>query len=450
LAAVPPPAGVRAPRVWFRRGWVLRASLTLVAVAFLVLFVVVPAANVFARALSHGWRAYGGVFAPQLLEDPKRVAEIDAALRARPAPSLKERRALTKEREEILGAPARAKANWAAVRMTLGVAAVVVPLNVCFGVAAAWGVTKFRFRGRSILVSLIDLPFAVSPVVAGMVFVLLFGRRGFLETWDQPGTLPGVFALVIVPAAILGAWLLLRLTDQVARRLGGRGDDERVGRRRAYGYAALFFLLGGLSLTLWLTGWSWSWAFLRPSTWEWPVLTSLYWRGFGGGHWWPVGAGEWDAGVIFTPLAVVIASLFITFPFVARSLIPLMESQGMEAEQAAVSLGAGGWYTFRRVTLPSIKWGLLYGVILCSARAFGEFGAVSVVTGHRDSLNTMPLRIEQLDQSSRAQAAFTVASVLAMLAVVTLVIKTFVEWRTRAQADDEQAGPKTVFGGARH
>jgi sulfate transport system permease protein len=176
-----------------------------------------------------------------------------------------------------------------------------------------------------------------------------------------------------------------------------------------------------------------------PTDWKWPSPT---WRGFEGGHWWPLGAGEWHYGVIFTPLAIVLASIFVTFPFVARSLIPLMESQGVEAEQAALTLGASGWYTFRRVTLPSIKWGLLYGAILCTARALGEFGAVSVVSGHRDSLLTMPLRVEQLWQGggkglgAGTQAAFTVASLLACLAVVTLVLKAFVEWKTGREEDE--------------
>ena len=182
---------------------------------------------------------------------------------------------------------------------------------------------------------------------------------------------------------------------------------------------------------------TWSWSFLLPTDWRWPDPTSLYWRGFGGGHWWPLGASEWREGVIFTPLAIVLASTFVTFPFVARSLIPLMETQGVEAEQAALTLGASGWYTFRRVTIPNIKWGLLYGAILCTARALGEFGAVSVVSGHLDSNDTMPLRVEKLWQEYKTQPAFTVASLLAMLAVVTLIVKSFIEWKTRKDDDDE-------------
>jgi sulfate transport system permease protein len=153
-----------------------------------------------------------------------------------------------------------------------------------------------------------------------------------------------------------------------------------------------------------------------------------------------LGAGEWREGVIFTPLAIVLASIFVTFPFVARSLIPLMETQGVEAEQAAMTLGASGWYTFRRVTLPNIKWGLLYGAILCTARALGEFGAVSVVSGHLDSNDTMPLRVEKLWQEYKTQPAFTVASLLALLAVVTLIVKTLIEWKTRKDSDEGGTG----------
>jgi sulfate transport system permease protein len=150
---------------------------------------------------------------------------------------------------------------------------------------------------------------------------------------------------------------------------------------------------------------------------------------------------EHHVGIIFTPLATVLASAFVTFPFVARSLIPLMEAQGPEAEQAALTLGAGGWYTFRRVTLPSIKWGLLYGAILCTARAMGEFGAVSVVSGHLDSNDTMPLRVEKLWQEYKTQPAFTVASLLACLAIVTLIVKSAIEWKTRSDREEDIASP---------
>jgi sulfate transport system permease protein len=197
-----------------------------------------------------------------------------------------------------------------------------VPLNTLFGIAAAWAITKFRFKGRSLMLALIDLPFAISPVIAGLVFVLLFGSKG----WFGP----------------------------------------------------------------WLT--------------------------------------EHDIKIIFAFPGIVIATIFITFPFVARELIPLMESQGSDQEEAAVTLGAGGWRIFWRVTLPNIKWGLLYGVLLCNARAMGEFGAVSVVSGHiRGKTNTLPLHIEVLYNEYQFSAAFACATLLALLALLTLGIKVLVE-----------------------
>jgi len=220
-----------------------------------------------------------------------------------------------------------------AVALTLGVTAVVVPLNTLFGVAAAWAIAKFRFTGRSLLLSLVDLPFAVSPVVAGLIFILLFGRHGWL-----------------------GGWLDVR-----------------------------------------------------------------------------------DVQVVFAVPGVLLATLFVTFPFVARELIPLMTEQGAEEEEAALSLGATGWQMFRRVTLPNVKWGLLYGVILCNARAMGEFGAVSVVSGHiRGETNTLPLHVEVLYNEYRFTAAFACASLLAGLAMVTLIVKTVVE---------RQAARQTARGG---
>jgi len=216
-----------------------------------------------------------------------------------------------------------------AVWLTLGVAAAVVPLNTVFGVAAAWALAKFRFKGRSLLLSLVDLPFAVSPVVAGLIFILVFGRHGWL-----------------------GAWL----TDHHLR-------------------------------------------------------------------------------VVFAVPGILLATLFVTFPFVARELIPLMTEQGSEEEQAALSLGATGWQTFLKVTLPNIKWGLLYGIILCNARAMGEFGAVSVVSGHiRGETNTLPLHIEVLYNEYRFTASFACASLLAGLAVVTLILKTVVELKSARDA----------------
>jgi len=216
----------------------------------------------------------------------------------------------------------------AAIWLTLGITAAVVPLNTLFGVAAAWTIAKFRFRGRSLLLSLVDLPFAVSPVVAGLIFILVFGRHGWL-----------------------GGWLAAH-----------------------------------------------------------------------------------DLRVVFAVPGILLATLFVTAPFVARELIPLMTEQGSEEEQAALSLGATGWQTFSKVTLPNIKWGLLYGIILCNARAMGEFGAVSVVSGHiRGETNTLPLHVEVLYNEYSFTAAFACASILAGLAIVTLILKTLVE---RAGAAD--------------
>ncbi|MEA3153307.1 MAG: sulfate/thiosulfate transport system permease protein [Betaproteobacteria bacterium] len=212
-----------------------------------------------------------------------------------------------------------------AIRLTLIVAAVAVPLNLVFGVAAAWSISKFDFRGKSVLVSLIDLPFAVSPVIAGLIYVLIFGLQGWL-----------------------GPWLAAH-----------------------------------------------------------------------------------DIKVIFALPGLLLATIFVTVPFVARGLIPLMEAQGKAEEEAALVLGASGWQTFWRVTLPNIKWGIIYGVILCNARAMGEFGAVSVVSGHiRGATNTMPLQVEILYNEYNYVSAFAVASLLALLALVTLAVKTAVEWRS--------------------
>jgi sulfate transport system permease protein len=212
----------------------------------------------------------------------------------------------------------------AAIRLTLLTAAIVVPINTVFGICAAWAIAKFEFRGKSLLITLIDLPFAVSPVIAGLVLVLVFGVQGWF-----------------------GAWLV-----------------------------------------------------------------------------------EHDKSVIFALPGIVLATMFVTFPYVARELIPLMQQQGSEEEEAAITLGAGAWTTFLRITLPKIKWALLYGVILCNARAMGEFGAVSVVSGHiRGYTTTMPLDVEILYNEYDFVAAFAVASLLALLALVTLLLKNLVEWR---------------------
>jgi sulfate/thiosulfate transport system permease protein len=310
--------GARGHPVW-------RRLLIAGTVLFLAIFIVIPVVNVFHQALSQGLGAYAETFTGPAAAVPKTLVE--------------KRKAAAKR--------AQAEKTVSAIRMSVGIVTVVVPLNIVFGLFAAWAVAKFRFPGRSLLMALIDLPFSVSPVVAGLVFVLLFGRRGLLGDWA------GQFA--------------------------------------------------------------------------WPDPMSITWRGFGAG--WPLGFSEWNAGIIFTPLGIVLASVFVTFPFVARSIIPLMESQGSDEETAALSLGAGGWRTFRTVTLPNIRWALLYGVILCTARAFGEFGAVSVVSGNTDANDTMPLRIEKLWNEYDNQAAFTVASLLALLALVTLVLKTVIDLR---------------------
>jgi sulfate/thiosulfate transport system permease protein len=260
----------------------LRYSLTATALLFLAVFVGLPLGTVFTQALEKGWQAYWAA-----------IAEPDAL---------------------------------ASIRLTLLAAAIAVPTNLVFGVAAAWAIAKFQFRGKNVLVTLIDLPFAVSPVISGLIYVLIFGAQGWL-----------------------GPWL-----------------DQR------------------------------------------------------------------DIKIIFAVPGIVLATIFVTFPFVARELVPLMQAQGTEEEQAALVLGASGWQMFFRVTLPNIKWSLLYGVILCSARAMGEFGAVSVVSGHiRGQTNTMPLHVEILYNEYNFAAAFAVASLLAILALVTLVLKRLVEWKAR-------------------
>lgn len=258
----------------------VRRLLIGLALLFIALFLVLPLAAVFTEALSKGVDAF---FAA--LEEP------DA---------------------------------WSAIRLTLLVAVITVPLNLVFGVCAAWAIAKFEFRGKAFLTTLVDLPFAVSPVVAGLIYVLVFGAHGWL-----------------------GPWLAAH-----------------------------------------------------------------------------------DIKIIFAVPGIVLATVFVTFPFIARELIPLMQAQGTDEEQAAMVLGATGWQTFWRVTLPNIKWGLLYGVILCNARAMGEFGAVSVVSGHiRGQTNTIPLHVEVLYNEYQSVAAFAVASLLALLAIVTLVIKSVIEWR---------------------
>jgi sulfate transport system permease protein len=268
----------------------VRWTLVTLALVFLALTLVLPLALVFVQALAKGLPAYW-----------EAIKEPDAL---------------------------------SAAKLTLLIASVAVPLNLVFGVAAAWCITKFDFPGKNVLITLIDLPFAVSPVISGMIFVLLFGAHGWF-----------------------GPWLL-----------------------------------------------------------------------------------EHDLKIIFAVPGMILATTFVTAPFVARELIPLMQEQGSEEEEAAIVLGAGGWQTFFRVTLPNIKWGLLYGLILCNARAMGEFGAVSVVSGHiRGETNTLPLHVEILYNEYAFAASFAVASVLTLLALVTLALKTLVEWQQRRSASDHAA-----------
>lgn len=271
-------------------GW-LRWLLTGIALAFVGLFLVVPLLAVFVQAFNSGWGVY--------------------------VQSLRDADALS------------------AIRLTLIIALIVVPINTVFGIVAAWAIAKFQFVGKSLLITLIDLPYSVSPVISGMIFVLLFGMQGWFGPWLD-----------------------------------------------AHGIRIIFAVTG-----------------------------------------------------------IALATLFVTFPFVARELIPLMQAQGTEEEEAARVLGAGGLQTFWRVTMPNIKWGLLYGVILCNARAMGEFGAVSVVSGHiRGETNTMPLHVEVLYNEYNLTAAFAVASLLAMLALITLVLKSVLQWKTAQQIAPDEIG----------
>ena len=293
LASKRPTERTAGPRVIRNPVWVRVVFMT-IALLFVGFFLVLPLAAVFTEALRKGLGAYFAAFT-----DPDALS---------------------------------------AVKLTLLTAAIAVPANLVFGVAAAWCIAKFDFSGKSLLITLIDLPFAVSPVISGLIYVLVFGLQG----WFGP---------------YLGA----------------------------------------------------------------------------GDHPW---FGEWfnqqDIRIIFAVPGIVLATIFVTFPFVARELIPLMQAQGNDEEYAALTLGASGWQTFWRVTVPNIKWGLFYGVILCNARAMGEFGAVSVVSGHiRGMTNTMPLHIEILYNEYNFVAAFAVSSLLALLALLTLLLKSLVEWRAQ-------------------
>jgi sulfate transport system permease protein len=269
-----------------RDSLIVKSLILTLSLSFFGLFLLFPLLSVFAEALHKGWVYYF-----------KAIAEPD---------------------------------TWSAIKLTLLAAGIAVPLNLVFGVAASWAITKFDFRGKHLLITLIDLPFSVSPVIAGLIFVLVFGAQGWFGSY---------------------------LSDH-------------------------------------------------------------------------------DIKIIFAVPGIVLATIFVTFPFVARELIPLMEAQGREEEEAATVLGASGWQTFWYVTLPNIKWGLLYGVILCNARAMGEFGAVSVVSGHiRGYTNTIPLQVEILYNEYNYVAAFAVASLLALLALLTLAAKTYVEWRLKSETN---------------
>jgi sulfate transport system permease protein len=263
--------------------WV-RWTLITITIGFVAIFLALPVAIIFAEALKDGWKTYAIA-----LKDP---------------------------------------AAWSAIHLTLLVTAISVPVNTLFGLAASWAIAKFEFRGKSLLLTLIDIPFAVSPVISGFIYVLLFGLQGWF----------------------------------------------------------------GQTLS------------------------------------------EWGFKVIFAVPGIVLVTIFVTFPFVARELIPLMQEQGNDEEQAAISLGAKGWQTFFYVTLPNIRWGLLYGVILCNARAMGEFGAVSVVSGSiRGKTATLPLHVEVLYNGFNVPAAFAMASLLALVGLLTLALKTYLEWKVKQQ-----------------
>ncbi|MEH6948414.1 sulfate ABC transporter permease subunit CysW [Peribacillus asahii] len=260
----------------------IRWTLTFIALAFLALFLVLPLVTIFITAFQKGWETYVAA-----------ITHPDAL---------------------------------SAIKLTLLVVLITVPLNAIFGIMAAWAITKFQFKGKNILITIIDLPFAISPVIAGLVFILLFGAQG-----------------------LFGEWLF-----------------------------------------------------------------------------------EHDLKIVFALPGIVLATIFVTLPFVARELIPLMQAQGTAEEEASLTLGASGFKTFLLVTLPNIKWGLLYGLILCNARAIGEFGAVSVVSGHiRGMTNTMPLHIEILYNEYQFSAAFAVASLMSILAIITLIVKNLIEWKAK-------------------
>ena len=336
--------------------WV-RWGLILAALAVVGLLIVIPVVHVFAEALADGV----GVYWTNLVGDPD-------------------------TRHSIL--------------LTLTVVPLALLANVVFGIAAAWAIARFRFPGRTLLTSLIDLPFSVSPVVAGLMFVLIFGLQGYFGPFlrrDGYAVMPYLTALVAV-ALFVALVLIFRPTNPRAR----------VG---LWKHSGLLLLLGSATLFALLVG-AQQWLEL------WPRDQSLK--------------------IIFATPGLILATAFVTFPFVARELIPVMEAIGPEEETAAVSLGANGWQMFWRVTVPNIKWGLAYGIILCNARSMGEFGAVYVVSGHiAGQTDTMPLRIEKLFQEYNLPGSFAVASVLTLLAVLTLAVKTGLERNAPSARLDE-------------
>ncbi len=409
-----------------------RILLTTLAGGFLIIFIFAPVLNVFHQAfgkpdiglsessrasLLKGLHAYRDCFFP--LPAPAEN-EIKAA---RLSPG--DVRLLHRRVEQ-------AAKTRQAIAMTLRTVAIIVPINVAFGLCAAWAIAKFRFRGRSLLLSVIDLPFSVSPVVAGLIFILLFGAQGFLELWDVPQSAGGIIVLLFIPISIALAASLWVLANLMARLTNRRKENTpsataptaQIARARLRWLLGLAAVLMVLSIIHALHPVAIDLQWLRPSHWRMPDPRSLQWRGFE--HGLPIVAARHYRGIIFTPIAIFIASAFVTFPFVARSVIPLMEAQGSDEEQAAISLGASGLQTFCRVTLPNVRWALFYGVILCAARTMGEFGAVSVVSGDVDSNQTMPLRIEKLFQSYNNQAAFALASLLTGVAMVVLIVKAIV------------------------
>ena len=326
--------------------WV-RWTLTAAAIGVVGILVVIPLVNVFAVALSEGVRTYWN----NLFGDPDTRHSI---------------------------------------ALTLIVVPSAVAANIVFGIAAAWAIARFRFPGRTLLTALIDLPFAVSPVVAGLMFVLIFGLRGYFGPFlreDGYAIMPYVTSSVLA-LALMAAYYLLRPGNPAARR----------GIWNLRGPALLAAVIGVFVLSV----------VLQKLAGIWPAHKSLK--------------------IIFATPGLILATAFVTFPFVARELIPVMEAVGPDEEMAAVSLGASGWQMFWHITLPNIKWGLAYGVILCNARAMGEFGAVSVVSGRiTGETDTMPLRIEKLFQDDNLPGSFAVASVLTLLAIVTLIVKARLE-----------------------